>query len=487
MDDNRNIHFAISVVGANHLPKDVPCQDYSISWESEDKQNIIAIVCDGHGSSTYVRSDTGSKLAANITLEVLKEFATSTNPALFIYTTGDVTARRSMDENEWLKIPNIPVTSMTEVESENFKQNQLFCNQVSDIKQQDQVLTELFNSIYLKWIEAIKEDALFYPFSDIEKQAVGKNRIEKAYGTTLLAYLQTPYFWLSFQIGDGIILFVDRKLTWMQMVPWDCNCFLNSTTSLCNSNPLPKFRYAFDGTGYFPAAVLCCSDGIEDSYGYYELAPQYLHKFYNGLLKQFAVSEMEEVLKQLREFLPKLSAIGSKDDMSIAGFINTEAIKEGLVVLDIYNQRDALNSQHEDRVKEQESLEKQISDAEAELSQRETELAVMEKDKSSFNEIIQNLKQKIQSLIKDIEEKDSGIEALREEIEKKTLYCETLKLTLESKIDENLQLDNKARAEKSALRQQFEEIEQRIEELQRMDIEAWKERLSKKSNNNDSV
>ena len=67
------------------------------------------------------------------------------------------------------------------------------------------------------------------------------------------------------------------------------------------------------------------------------------------------------------------------------------------------------------------------------------------------------------------------------------MYCETLKLTLESKIDENLQLDNKARAEKSALRQQFEEIEQRIEELQRMDIEAWKERLSKKSNNNDSV
>ena len=68
------IAFATSVLGAGHIKDKKPCQDYSIAWQSKDSGSVVLIVCDGHGSDTYVRSDIGSRLAAQITLEAVKEF-----------------------------------------------------------------------------------------------------------------------------------------------------------------------------------------------------------------------------------------------------------------------------------------------------------------------------------------------------------------------------------------------------------------------------
>ena len=62
--------FHKSVRGANHIASQKPCQDYSISYE--ECGMTIAVVCDGHGGSTYFRSDTGAKLAAEITLDLHK-------------------------------------------------------------------------------------------------------------------------------------------------------------------------------------------------------------------------------------------------------------------------------------------------------------------------------------------------------------------------------------------------------------------------------
>ena len=87
------------------------------------------------------------------------------------------------------------------------------------------------------------------------------------------------------------------------------------------------FRYAFDGTGTFPAAVYCCSDGIEDSWGDYEVAPEQLHSYFTGLTRVFLSEGKDATLQRLEDFLPKLSAAASKDDMSIAGYINKTEIK----------------------------------------------------------------------------------------------------------------------------------------------------------------
>jgi hypothetical protein len=274
----------------------------------------------------------GSRLAGEITKETLLNFVGNTPHILFRNRKGAVTARPEWDDSLWGASPNKPIEAMTETELENYEQNQLFFEQVKDIRDIDSVFKLLFDEIYKKWIEAIKKDSEDNPFTAEEREALGNHRLEKAYGSTLMAFVKTPYYWFAFHIGDGRLITVDRHLDMAQPVPWDCNCFKNYTTSLCNSEPVKLFRYAFDGTGQFPVAVFCCSDGVEDSWGDYEIAPYMLHNFYNGLLDQFVKTGTETTLKNIEDFLPILSKKGNSggDDMSLAGIINLDALQDGL-------------------------------------------------------------------------------------------------------------------------------------------------------------
>lgn len=362
MNMENRIVFAISKVGASHLPKDMPCQDYSLKWEDENVQLII--VCDGHGSKTYVRSDVGSRLAGEITKETLLNFVGNTPHILFRNRKGAVTARPEWwDDNLWGASPNKPIESMTETELENYEQNQLFFEQVKDIRDIDSVFKLLFEEICMKWGEAIKKDSEGNPFTAEEKEALGNHGIEKAYGSTLMAFVKTPYYWFAFHIGDGRLITVDRHLDMVQPVPWDCNCFQNYTTSLCNTDAVKLFRYAFDGTGQFPAAVFCCSDGIEDSYGDYDLKPDNLHRFYRGLLDQFVKVGEETTLKKLENFLPVLSEKGSRDDMSLAGIINLDALQDGLEEQEIRDEINKVESQLRDLQRQENEIKARIDEA----------------------------------------------------------------------------------------------------------------------------
>ena len=52
-----------------------------------------------------------------------------------------------------------------------------------------------------------------------------------------------------------------------------------------------------------------------------------LHDYFTGLAKVFMHEGRNVTLDRLSDFLPKLSAAASKDDMSIAGYINKKAIR----------------------------------------------------------------------------------------------------------------------------------------------------------------
>lgn len=345
MEDKNRIVFAASKVGASHLPKGMPCQDYSLKVDTERLQMIV--VCDGHGSKTYVRSDVGSRLAAEIAKKNILKFVDNTSPLLFKGIKGAVTARPSWDDDLWGATPKKPIEAMTEVELLNYEQDKLFFEQVKDIREQDAFLEGLFNTIYAEWLKAIQEDSENNPFTEKEKEALGDKQLVKAYGTTLMAFVETPDYWFSFHIGDGRIVAVNRLFEMTNPVPWDCNCFQNFTTSLCNTEPVRLFRYAFDGTGKFPVAVFCCSDGIEDSYGDYTLAPQYLHNWYLGLLNEFATKGEDVTLKNIDDFLPVLSQRGSKDDISLAAIINRKALADGLEAAEIKRRMHELEDQKE--------------------------------------------------------------------------------------------------------------------------------------------
>ena len=112
--------------------------------------------------------------------------------------------------------------------------------------------------------------------------------------------------------------------SWWQMpIPWDERCFLNKTTSLCDSNAINEFRYCYEGDGKYPMAVFLGSDGMDDSFG----EDPNLVNFYIQVVKMLVTEGREATIKSIESDLPQLSKIGSKDDMSVAFIYNIDELK----------------------------------------------------------------------------------------------------------------------------------------------------------------
>ena len=110
----------------------------------------------------------------------------------------------------------------------------------------------------------------------------------------------------------------------------------------------------------FPQRCFCCSDGIEDSYGDYEINPQKLHGFYQGLLDQFVKVGEETTLQNIGDFLPVLSEKGSRDDMSLAGIIDISLVENGLKEAEIKDKIAELDNQINELEKQKERLEMEL-------------------------------------------------------------------------------------------------------------------------------
>lgn len=69
--------FNKTTIGHLHVMREIPCEDYSLSYSDESGRYHIAIVADGHGSEECFRSSVGSKAVCEVALAYLKEFAES--------------------------------------------------------------------------------------------------------------------------------------------------------------------------------------------------------------------------------------------------------------------------------------------------------------------------------------------------------------------------------------------------------------------------
>lgn len=276
--------------GASHIKSDKVCQDYSFCESTPELS--IALVSDGHGGERYFRSNIGSELACKVSSDLIRTFV-SQIPADFF--------------------AGVPLTQ--------YGVNGECCGQPS--KKHIDALRQLGNSIIAKWREHIENHAKENPISEEElsvipeeyhKDLTDKNRLAKVYGCTLIGYVQTPSYWFGFQIGDGKCFSFHKETGPKEPILWDDACFLNKTTSLCDSYASEKIRYTFQGDGNFPYAVFLGSDGLDDSFG----EDKNLINFYIQVLKLAYKSSPENVEDVLAADLPILSKRGSQDDMSIA-------------------------------------------------------------------------------------------------------------------------------------------------------------------------
>ncbi len=272
----------MTVIGASHIKRGTVCQDSSLSCELPDRR--ISVVCDGHGGSDYFRSDRGSRFAAEAFTECMKD--------------PDV----------------ISVLSAAATQ-----------------KQQSIRIEQLIKSIIARWNKLVERDINEHPFSEDELSNIsGKaqrryetgERLQSAYGTTLIGVIMTENFWLGLQIGDGKCVAVSKDGEFTQPIPWDEQCFLNVTTSICDENAAKEFRFCFERT--LPSAVFIGSDGIDDCFA----TDERLYDFYRLTLRSFAQTNDQTAVSQLKDYLPTLSERGSGDDMSVGIIVNTDFVRQ---------------------------------------------------------------------------------------------------------------------------------------------------------------
>jgi hypothetical protein len=139
----------------------------------------------------------------------------------------------------------------------------------------------------------------------------------------MIAGLMTKDYLLLLQQGDGRCDVFDAKGNVSQPIPWDDRCFANVCTSLCDSDAIESCRYYVVDIKEEPiAAVMAGSDGVEDSFPNMDL----VHSYYRDLLMLASDSSIENLINYLKETLPEFSENGSRDDVSIGGFIDLEMI-----------------------------------------------------------------------------------------------------------------------------------------------------------------
>lgn len=286
--------FHHSCQGESHVAANKVCQDASYSAVTDAMS--IAIICDGHGGARYFRSDIGAQFAIEVTKHCVEAF---------IQQVGD----------EILK--GKPFTQKQAISSE------VKANVFTKDTLVDKTLRQLFASIIFGWRQKIAQHAQQNPLTESEKLSVDPrfqqeftagNSVEKTYGCTLMCYVATSDYWFAFHVGDGKCIAFQEDGNWSEPIPWDDNCFLNKTTSLCDSSALEEFRYCYCGDGSFPLAIFLGSDGMDDSFG----ETENMVNFYIQVLKLIVNEGGEQALQTITETLPQLSKIGSKDDMSVA-------------------------------------------------------------------------------------------------------------------------------------------------------------------------
>jgi serine/threonine protein phosphatase PrpC len=238
----------------------------------------IAAVCDGHGAEPYFRSGRGAELAATVAVMTAEEFI----------------------------LRGVPMTAEEDVNRQ---------------------LSQLEKCIISRWGDEVYEDFLERPYSDEEIAKLPpdwgfEDSVYSVYGTTLLLAAVTEKFWFGLQIGDGRTVELTAAGDWREPVPWDDNCFLNATTSICDENAADEFRHFFSET--LPAAVFLCTDGVSESYR----DENDFHNVLRGAGRVLALQSKSKARKVLTKTLPVISEGGSGDDVSLAAVFSKEKLAE---------------------------------------------------------------------------------------------------------------------------------------------------------------
>ena len=280
--DRNSLVFDLSLIGKSHIENHIPKQDYSISYRADD--HAILIVCDGHSKS--IRSDLGSKFAAEITKEVFS----------------------SLFKN--LKVNN--------------KLNASF-------KLDDPTKDRIKIQILEPWLEKVRKHFNENELSEHEKTIIDKklledleNNSEKIYGTTLLAVLITDFYNIYLQIGDGFIVNTRSGMKQEILFREIDDRPPGQTESLSMEKPYSSMRIVKLVNKEIDA-VMALTDGIGNLTQVFEhLFELFPDKFMSSLLTAEIVDNTISDLKEYTEHLVYSERNTAADDASFAYYLSNK-------------------------------------------------------------------------------------------------------------------------------------------------------------------
>jgi hypothetical protein len=293
-----------SVRGASHLRSGLPNQD-AIKFISETGMGIpvILAVSDGHGSLSYFRSDTGSRLAVEAACEVGTQFL------------KDYEGKESVED---IKFKDVICREIVKC----------WLNKVKlDIK--DRPFTPEEEIIREKTGDPLKRTEI-QRFRPSASEGISENLI-LPYGSTVITIIVTWKYILYLQLGDGDILTVTAEGDVHRPISRDVRLIANETTSLCLPIAWDEFKFHYQPIEHSqPALILVSSDGYANSYtdnkSFEKVGTDILTMIQSE--KDGVEKGIERISDNLDAWLTETSDKGSGDDISVGIICNLGEIQK---------------------------------------------------------------------------------------------------------------------------------------------------------------
>lgn len=266
--------FTKSAIGASHVNRNKPCQDFSAGYRNCER--VIITACDGHGGDCYVRSDMGSKFAA---LAVI---------------------------NTFMRLPSDVFGKLSETE----------------------IVEKIKLNILCAWNKAVEDSLAENPLSESETERLdesAKTKLTenpvKAYGTTLVGAVVTGGKIICAQIGDGGC-FLIKQGELVAAFDYDDDPVANFTYSMCEEDACSHIKIGIFNLCEY-AGVICCTDGLINPYGN-------LSNFHNCFVKPTLNKLREGKEEEVEQFIVDLGLrLGTGDDVSLSLILKPNEKPEG--------------------------------------------------------------------------------------------------------------------------------------------------------------
>lgn len=265
--------FSAHTKGESHKKEGMDCEDYSEHYSDPEGRFAIGVICDGHSDAKCFRSAVGAKLGCDSLIQVMRAWMESFLGEKYSDPMAEIQAKK---EEILQRI------RMAFVQTWNYK-----------------VLEHIRNHPITKE-ELSKLDT---PANRTAMRLYSEGKyLQHIYGATMLAVVGCDDFHIAMQIGDGVIIKVEKGGFYsIPVEDDDKDAAAEGPESMCDSDLLSRKKaFRISVNPGCPQALFVTSDGIGDM-AYTWMLWESICTFQTGLMQKQNNNELQQGLMELNE------------------------------------------------------------------------------------------------------------------------------------------------------------------------------------------